>query len=213
MTIIFLAFCSDFKVLNLLCITLHNAAACACKHTSDWGSLAGSISDILTSCCEQAASFSFFYLFVLVMIIKQVMSKLSVRRSHTEWQVFLPRSHLIAKPLLPCATLSFHGKGSKTSPCLQRCDSWVSRAPCCCSGNSKAGCWGFREPWDERRIPPHALGQWWGAASHENLGQFPLYNSSRRVLAINSTVHEVLSPVVLTFCCFFHQSGLFYSGF
>lgn len=109
------------------------------------------------------------------MSIKQVVSYPLVRRSHTEWQVFLPRSHLTANPLLPCATWSFqanHGGGSKTSPCLQLCDSQVSRAPCCCSGNSKGGCWGFRVPWDERRIPPRTLGQWWGAASHENLGQF-----------------------------------------
>lgn len=97
-----------------------------------------------------------------------------LRRSHTEWQVFLPRSHLTANPLFPCATWSFqanHGGGSKTSPCLQLCDSQVSRAPCCCSGNSKGSCWGFRVPWDERRIPPRTLGQWC-AASHENLGQF-----------------------------------------
>lgn len=100
-----------------------------------------------------------------------------MRHSQTEWQVFfLPRWHLAAKPRLPGATSSLHGGGSKTSPCLQRCDSWVSRAPCCCSGNSKGGCWGFRVLWDERKTAPHTLGQWWGAASHENLGQFCLSN-------------------------------------
>lgn len=172
-----LAFCSEFKVMNLLRSALHNAADWALEHTSDWQSLAGSVSHILTACCEQAA-FLFFFLPAPVMSIKQVVSYPLVRRSHTEWQVFLPRSHPTANPLLPCATWSFqanHGGGSKTSPCLQLCDSQVSRAPCCCSGNSKGGCWGFRVPWDERRIPPRTLGQWWGAASHENLGQFCLF--------------------------------------
>lgn len=34
----FLPFCSDFKVVDLLRSTLHNAAGWACEHTSDWGS-------------------------------------------------------------------------------------------------------------------------------------------------------------------------------
>lgn len=38
-------------------------------------------------------------------------------------------------------------------------------------------------------------------------------NSSSRVLAIDPKVHEVLSPVFVWFCCFFHQVCLFYSYF
>lgn len=171
---VLLTFCSHFKVLNLLRSTVHNAAGWACKHTRDWEP--GWVH--LThprSVLWASSRRSFCFLFVPVLSIKQVVWHPSVRRSHTEWQVFLPRSHLTAKSPLPCATSSFHGGGSKTSPCLRRCDSlWVSRAPCCCSGNSKDGCWGFRVPWDERRIPPRTLGQWWGAASHDNLGQFYL---------------------------------------
>lgn len=70
------------------------------------------------------------------MSIKGVALSLWVRRSHTEWQVFLPRSRLTAEPPLPCATLTFHRGASKSSLCLLRCDSPVSGAACCCSGNS-----------------------------------------------------------------------------